>query len=152
MELITGTATIDIERSASEVFAAIADITRMGEWSPECVGGRWVSPATGPEPGAVFEGDNVAKVGSVTLKKWTTSSTVTACEPGALFEFIAEGYTTWRYELSQGDDRTTLTESFSFPPYAGWQKFMYSTVMRRDRAMVRGMEKTLARMKAKIEA
>ncbi len=148
---VQGTASTVIRSSAADVFAAISDITRMGEWSPECVAGRWVAPATGPAVGAVFEGDNVAAVGPVTLKKWTTSSTVTACEPGAVFEFVAEGYTTWRYEMSENDGTTTVSESFSFPPYEGWQRFVYSTLMRRDRAMVKGMEKTLARIKASLE-
>jgi hypothetical protein len=149
---VTGSASTVIRRPATEVFAAISDITRMGEWSPECVAGRWVPPATGPEVGAVFEGDNVAAAGPVTLKKWTTSSEVTACEPGAVFEFVAEGYTTWRYELSEHDGVTTVTESFGFPPYEGWQRFVYSTLMRRDRGMVTGMEKTLARIKAALES
>jgi uncharacterized protein YndB with AHSA1/START domain len=149
---VNGSASTVIRRPAAEVFAAISDITRMGEWSPECVAGRWVPPATGPEVGAVFEGDNVAAAGPVTLKKWTTSSEVTACEPGAVFEFVAEGYTTWRYELSERDGATTVTESFSFPPYEGWQRFVYSTLMRRDRSMVKGMEQTLARIKAALES
>jgi uncharacterized protein YndB with AHSA1/START domain len=149
---VHGSATTVINRPAAEVFAAISDITRMGEWSPECVGGRWVAPATGPEVGAVFEGDNVAAVGPVTLKKWTTSSKVTACEPGAVFEFVAEQYTTWRYEMTEQNGATTVTESFSFPPYEGWQRFVYSTLMQRDRSMVKGMDKTLARIKAALES
>ncbi len=149
---VRGSASVDVNRPAADVFEAISDITRMGEWSPECVAGRWVSPAIGPEVGAVFEGDNVAAAGPVTLKKWTTASEVTACEPGAVFEFVAEGYTTWRYELAERDGVTTVTESFSFPQYDGWQKFVYSTLMRRDRSMVTGMEKTLARIKASLES
>ena len=89
---VRGVANAVIRRPAADVFAAISDISRMGEWSPECVAGRWVAPATGPAVSAVFEGDNVAAVGPVTLKKWTTSSTVTVCEPSAVFEFVAEGY------------------------------------------------------------
>ena len=149
---VRGSASVVIDRPASEVFEAISNITRMGEWSPECVAARWVAPATGPEVGAVFEGDNVAAAGPVTLKKWTTSSEVTACEPGAVFEFVAEGYTTWRYDLTEHDGVTTVTESFSFPPYDGWQKFVYSTLMRREGSMVKGMEKTLARIKASLES
>ena len=150
--VVHGSASTIIRRPAAEVFAVVSDITRMGEWSPECVAGRWVPPATGPEIGAVFEGDIVAAVGPVTLKKWTTSSEVTACDPGTAFEFVAEGYTTWRYELTEHDGATTLTESFSFAPYEGWQHFVYSTLMRREGSMVKGMEKTLARIKASLES
>jgi uncharacterized protein YndB with AHSA1/START domain len=149
---VRGVAGTVIQRPAADVFAAISDVTRMGEWSPECVAARWVPPATGPAVDAVFEGDNVAALGPVTLKKWTTSSKVTACEPGAVFEFVAEGYTTWRYEMTENDGTTSVTESFSFPPYEGWQRFVYSTLMRRERSMVKGMEKTLARIKASLES
>ncbi len=116
---VEGVASVVVRRGAADVFAAISDITRMGEWSPECVAGRWVAPATGPAVGAVFEGDNVAAVGPVTLKKWTTSSTVTACEPGAVFEFVAEGYTTWRYELSESDGSDDDHRVVQFPAVRG---------------------------------
>ena len=147
-----GSTSITIDRPSAEVFAAVADITRMGEWSPECTGGRWVAPAEGPAVGAKFEGDNVAKVGPVTLKRWTTTSEVTACAPGEVFEFVAEGYTTWRFELTEHDGVTTVTESFSHAPYGGWQKFVYGTLLRREAAMVAGMGKTLARIKEVLEA
>lgn len=147
-----GSATIAIDRPVGEVFAAIADVTRMGEWSPECVAGRWVAPATGPEVGAEFEGDNVAKLGPITLKRWTTTSKVSECVPNEVFEFIAEGYTTWRYEFADGGGSTSVTESFSHPDYSGFQGFLYGTLMRRGSGMVKGMQSTLQRVKAQLEA
>lgn len=147
-----GSARTVIARPVSEVFAAVADITRMGDWSPECTGARWIEPATGPALGARFEGDNVATAGPVTLKRWTTTSEVTACQPDAVFEFVAEGFTTWRYEFEDRDGATQLTESFSHPPYEGWQKFVYSTLGRRERGMRKGMEHTIGRIKAVLEA
>ena len=147
-----GTASITIDRPAADVYAAVADITRMGEWSPECTAARWVAPATGPAVGARFEGDNEVALGPVPLKRWTTTSKVTRHEPDEVFEFVAEGHTTWRYELAERDGRTVLTESFSHPPYVGWQKYVYGMLARRRRAMVAGMQKTLARIKAALEA
>lgn len=149
--MIEGSASIVINRPVGEVFAAIADITRMGEWSPECRAGRWVAPATGPAVGAEFEGDNVAALGPVTLKRWTTTSEVTACVPDEVFEFVAEGYTTWRYEFTERDGATTVTETFSHPPYSGWQKYVYGMMMRRSTAMVTGMNQTLTRVKDRLE-
>lgn len=147
-----GSAHTVIARPVSEVFAAVADITRMGDWSPECTGARWIEPATGPALGAQFEGDNVAAAGPVTLKRWTTTSEVTACEPDAVFEFVAEGFTTWRYDFEDRDGVTRLTESFSHPQYEGWQRFVYGTLAHRERGMVKGMEHTLSRIKAVLEA
>jgi hypothetical protein len=149
--MIHKSATTTINRPAAEVFAVVADVTRMGEWSPECTTCRWVAPATGPL-GATFEGDNVASLGPISLKKWTTTSEVTAFEQDRVFEFFAEGITTWRYELAEADGVTTLTESFSHEPFTGTQGFLYNTVMRRTTAMHKGMQQTLAKMKAAIEA
>jgi uncharacterized protein YndB with AHSA1/START domain len=152
MAMIEGSASTVINRPSSQVFAAVTDITRMGEWSPECIGGRWVAPATGPAVGARFEGDNVAKIGPVTLKKWTTTSEITGYVPNQVFEFVAEEYTTWRYQLEDRDGATSVTESFSFPPYVGWQKLVYGVLAQRTKSMVKGAEQTLNRIKVALEA
>ena len=148
---MTGSATTTIAAPISAVFAAVTDITRMGEWSPECVACRWVDDTTGPAVGAKFEGDNVAAVGPVTLKRWTTTSEVVDIEPNASFEFIAEGYSTWRYEFAERDGATVVTESFSYPPYAGWQKLVYGRLLNRSKGMTTGMQATLNRIKESLE-
>ena len=140
-----------VRRSPDQVWAALADVTRMGEWSPECIACRWVDGATGPATGASFEGDNVAKVGGRVMKRWTTTSTVAACEPGTVFEFVAEGYTTWRYEFAAEGDGTRVTETFSYAP-KGFQGFVYETLLRRGSMMTKGMQATLDRAKAVIES
>jgi uncharacterized protein YndB with AHSA1/START domain len=145
-----GSASVVINRSPAEVWAVVADITRMGEWSPECVAARWVEGATGPVLGAKFAGDNEAKVAGRTLKRWTTTSEVTACEPGSVFEFVAEGYTTWRYEMEASGVGTRLTERFQYEP-KGTQGFLYEKVLRRPLMMTKGMQQTLDRIKAALE-
>jgi len=147
-----GSASIVVNRQPAEVFQALADVTRMGDWSPECTGGRWIDPATGPAVGATFEGDNVAKAGPITLKSWTTTSEITEYEPDRIIEFLAAGQTTWRYELEDRDGATSVTESFSHDPYQGWQKWVYGVLAQREKAMVKGMQRTLARLKATLEA
>lgn len=130
----------------------MTDVTRMGEWSSECIACRWVGDATGPAVGAKFEGDNVAAVGPITLKRWTTTSEVVDAEPNASFEFIAEGYSTWRYEFTERDGATVVTESFSHPPYVGWQKWVYSRLANRQEAMTKGMQSTLDHIKQSLES
>ena len=146
----TGSASITIDRPPAEVWAAIADITRMGDWSPECIAGRWVGGATGPAIGATFEGDNVAKLAGRTIKKWTTTSEVTACEPGAVFEFVAEGHTTWRYSFEAAGTGTRVTETFDYTA-KGFMGFVYDKVLFRPKAMTKGMQRTLERVKAGLE-
>ena len=69
--------TLYIAAPAETVWALVSDLPRMGEWSPENAGGKWVKGATGPALGAVFEGTN--KNG---FRRWSTMVTVIACEPG----------------------------------------------------------------------
>ncbi len=147
----TASATLVIARPPAEVWAAIADVTQMGRWSPECIAGRWVAPATGPSVGAKFEGDNEARVGKRVVKRWTTTSTVTACEPGVVFEFDTEDYTVWRYEFAAEGDGTSVTESFRYTP-KGVRGFVYEYVLARKRMMRKGMEATLRRVKQGLES
>jgi uncharacterized protein YndB with AHSA1/START domain len=147
----TGNATVTINQPPDQVWLAITDITRMGEWSPECLGGRWVDGASGPAVGAKFEGDNQIKLAGRTLKRWTTTSVVTNVEPNRCFEFLSEGYTTWRYDLSPSETGTQVTESFSYVS-TGVQGFIYGKLLQRPRTIVRGMGKTLARLKSALEA
>ena len=50
--------TREIHAPAEQVWAMVSDVTRMGEWSPENLGGAWLGTATGPQPGAKFRGTN----------------------------------------------------------------------------------------------
>lgn len=71
-----------------------------------------------------------------------------ACVPGEVFEFIAEEYTTWRYQLEAVAGGTKVTESFEFSTKNAIEKFGYETVLRRPASMVKGMQRTLDQMKA----
>ena len=154
--MTTGSASVVINRDPAAVFALIADVTRTGEWSPECIAGRWVSGASdsaaGPAVGAKFEGDNALVIGGMTLKRWTTTSEVTEFVPGERFAFLAEEYTTWRYVLEPVGDGTRVTESFDFTTASALQRFLYESIARRPASLVKGMQKTLDRMKAHLEA
>ena len=146
-----GSASIVINAAPHEVWTAIADITRMGEWSPECVACRWVGGATSPALGARFEGDNEFRVFGRVVKRWTTTSEVSGCEAGRLFEFVAEGLSTWRYDLEPQGGGTKVTESFWYEA-KGVQGLLYDVLLRRPASMTKGMHKTLERIKAAVES
>jgi hypothetical protein len=149
--MIEKSTSIVIDRTPDDVFAAISDVARMGEWAAETTACRWVDGASGPAVGARFEGDNVAKAGPLTLKSWTTTSVVSECSPGEVFEFVAEEHTTWRYEFAAQGDQTRVTESFSHAPYEGFTGFLNEKVLRRPSTMVKGMQSTLETIKAALE-
>jgi uncharacterized protein YndB with AHSA1/START domain len=107
-------ASIDINAAPEVVWQLVADITRMGEWSPECVRAEWENDSTQPEVGAHFHGYN--RAGTF---EWDAPCIVTDCEPGKVFAFAVprEGETMnrWRFEFAPSAAGTTLTESFDLP-------------------------------------
>ena len=72
-----GSASIEIRAAPEIVWELVADITRMGEWSPECRRAEWEDGATGPAVGAHFHGYN--RAGSF---EWDVPGIVTECERG----------------------------------------------------------------------
>jgi uncharacterized protein YndB with AHSA1/START domain len=105
--------TARVERSVAATPEAawqlIADITRIGEWSPETISAEWAKGSTGPTAGAHFKGTN--QMGS---KKWRSDCVVTACEPGKRFAFdVTAGpfkVAGWAYHFAPADTGCLVTE------------------------------------------
>lgn len=142
-----------IEAAPEVVYDLVADITRMGEWSPENTGGEWLDGASGPAVGARFKGKNKRKGG------WSTKCTVTAAERGREFAFdVGKGETRWRYQISPAGGGTDVVESFEIVKEPGalgrWFTKMGTGLpwSEREADMVRGMETTLANLKSAAEA
>jgi uncharacterized protein YndB with AHSA1/START domain len=110
----TSAASTEVDAAPEVVWNLVADITRMGEWSPECYRAEWEDGADGPAVGAHFHGYN--RAGTF---EWDAPCVVTACEPGRLFEFdVPRNSPTvnrWRFEFTANGTGTTLTESFDAP-------------------------------------
>ena len=47
-----------IEAPAERIYELVADLPRMGDWSPECRQVEWLEGSTGPAEGATFIGHN----------------------------------------------------------------------------------------------
>ena len=146
---------IDIAAPPETVYALVSDITRMGEWSPECRSCRWAGGATGTAVGARFKARNKGRRGP----PWFNTPTVTVAEPGREFAFNRSGpgmgSYTWRYRLEPTSTGTTLTESYDAEPPVpkpmSWltQKWVGSSD--RDADLHDGMMTTLQRIKAASE-
>lgn len=98
---------------AARVWELVSDLPRMGEFSPENVGGSWTGGATGPAPGAAFRGRN--RRGS---HRWSTRCTVTRCEPGVAFAFAVSSLglpvAEWAYDIEEQVAGTCrLTETWT---------------------------------------
>lgn len=101
--------TRDIAAPAGQVYAAISDVTRMGEWSEECYACEWHAGFDGPVVGATFDGHN--RNGQ---HDWTTQGKIIEADPGRSFVFECSmmdfHYATWGYRIEPTGTGCRVTE------------------------------------------
>ena len=107
----TVTSALQIAAPPAAVYALISDVTRTGEWSPECVRCRWLGGATAAGAGARYRG--ASRNG---WRRWSTTSTIRVARPGAELVWdvtdLGRPVARWAYRLSELDGGgTLLTES-----------------------------------------
>jgi uncharacterized protein YndB with AHSA1/START domain len=148
-EGVEGQATIHISAPPEKVYALVTDVTRMGEWSPECRRAEWIGGAIGPAVGARFKGHN--KLGIV---RWSTTPTVKVADPGREFTFETgkpgKEDTRWSYRFAPSDGGTELTESFEALRYPGFMKLV-SNPTKRSAKLAGDIQHTLERIKQAAE-
>ncbi len=146
---------LHIDAPPEAVYALVADVTRMPEFSPEILSCRWIEGATGPAVGARF----VARNKVSRRPSWNNKPVVTVVEPGRAFAFARTekfaGTVEWTYRFEPDASGTMVTESYhvtrSLSPI-GW--FIIGTLFgRSDRQsdLRSGMEQTLQRMRETAE-
>jgi hypothetical protein len=147
---------IYIEEDPATVYALVADVTSMVEFSPEILEVTWLDGATEAAVGARFKARNKVSHGPA----WSNKPVVTVVEPGKEFAFERTepfgGTVEWRYRFEPEGRGTRMTESYRVVRpigHVGW--FIIGTVCRqKGRAEIvhRGMEETLQRIKRVAEA
>ena len=106
--------TVHIDAPADVVYSLIADLPRMGEWSPECERVSWRGGATEAAKGAQFVGFN--RAGTL---RWITFGRIVAAERGRHLAFeIFVGpvqISLWEYFVVPDDrgDGCTLAEQWT---------------------------------------
>ena len=55
---MSGRCQVTVDADLDAVWDVVRDVTRVGEWSHECVGVAWLDGATAATPGARFRGRN----------------------------------------------------------------------------------------------
>ena len=114
---LTFSDSVHVARSAEDLYDMVADVTRMGEWSPVCRA-CWWDEGESARVGAWFTGRN-----ETPERTWETRSQVVAAEPGHEFAFVVGGtWTRWGYVFEPTDGGTLVTESWAFLP-AGIERF-----------------------------
>lgn len=114
------TVELAVDAPATEVFDALADPTRVPEWSPECVHVAWADGVNRAEPGARFHGRN--RAGDW---EWDVTCEVIELRRPETLSWVVLGFTgdpllpssTWRYRLTaRPGGGTLITQSFRHGP------------------------------------
>ena len=138
---------------ATRLYDLVADLPRMGEWSPECRRVEWLEGWAGPVEGARFVGHNRGGPGG--LMRWSRQGRVLAADPGREFAFVTEEggreSTEWRYRLDAVEGGTRVTESYTVRWIPTWARVL-DVPTNRAGELREAMRHTLERLKRAAEA
>lgn len=145
------TASITINATPQQVWAAISDVTRMSSWSPQV---RKTIIRGGGAPGLGTKFVNINRDG---WKHWPTTARIVRCDPYTDFAFrIDQNRTVWSFHLEDTDGGTRVTQRRETPE--GISQVSHAMVAvglggqgKFIPMMRRGMEQTLQRLKAELE-
>ncbi|GAB2640785.1 SRPBCC family protein [Gordonia jinhuaensis] len=140
---------IDIDASPEKVWAVISDLSRMGEWSPQC---RKQIVRGGP----VKVGTKTININRRGLLVWPTTATVVRYEPNKEIAYrINENNTVWSYTITPNGDGVRLTERREAPEgTTKVSQFLVDKVLGGEKdfeaELSRGIDDTLARIKTAV--
>lgn len=149
-----GKVTATVAVSPEALYELVSDVSRMGEWSPECQRCVWIDGATGPAVGARFKGSNAHG-----KARWSTKPKVVVADPGREFAFVVghlgRDMTKWSYRFEPASDGTVVTESFEMLNGLPWyfsvaDRFLMG-VTDRQADLEKNMTETLQRLKSVAE-
>lgn len=149
--------TITIDRPAEEVYDLVADVSKMGNWSPVATGGEYDEGSD-----RWFTGRNA--IGEFT---WETRCEVVAAERGREFAFVNHGpdgkraLVRWGFLFSPAGSGTEVTQTWEvLPDYEDMVRDgkpdaedaeVYAAIDGMKGMALTGMPETLAKLKAEAE-
>ncbi len=141
---------VEVDAAPEVVYALVSDLPRMGSWSPECTGVTWRGDVRQPVEGARFVGHN--RSGRL---RWSTFGEVVAAEPGRRLAFeVTVGpvkVARWEYLFEGTSSGCTATERWTDRRPAVMRRLMDLAMGSREQANRRGIQATLAALKAEAE-
>ncbi|WP_029433345.1 SRPBCC family protein [Blastococcus sp. URHD0036] len=151
--LTSGSVELVVAAPADAVYAVVADVTRIGERSPECHSAVWLPGAAAGEVGSVFVGSNRAQWAT----SWSRRCEVLVADPGRAFAFrtmptaLIPDSTTWRYDLEPADGGTRVTHSYTITkPLPRPLKAFTGALLPQHRDMRPQMQANLAVLRAQF--
>ncbi|MDP9848358.1 SRPBCC family protein [Streptosporangium lutulentum] len=124
MDMVTGAqvaVALVVPIPRERMWELVTAVDRIGEWSPETIGGNWCDDTRSPAPGARFIGRNRFPNGRESM----VTCVVTEAERPSVFAWtVLDGAglvgSAWRYELREGGEpgSTLVHHSFTHGPGA----------------------------------
>jgi uncharacterized protein YndB with AHSA1/START domain len=145
-------AEIVIDAPAETIWATVADVTRVGEWSAECKRCSWVGEASGAVPGARFRGANQR-----IWLRWTRLNEIVSVDAPRrlIWRTIASGpypdSVEWHIELTPENGSTRVRESFTVVTMPRLMEWLVTAAVPAHRDRTRDLENDLKRLKRLIE-
>jgi uncharacterized protein YndB with AHSA1/START domain len=141
-----------IEAPPERIYALVADLPRMGDWSPECRRVEWLDGSSGPVEGATFIGHNQGGPGG--LMKWSRRGRVLTADPGREFTFVTEEggkpSTEWCFRFDPLAGATQVTESYVVHWIPTWARIV-DVPTNRARELGQAVLHTLEQLKRAAE-
>ena len=114
-----------INASPERLYQMVADLRRMGEWSPECQQVEWEGRRHRARPKAPGSSATTgADRGG--LMRWSRRGRVLTADAGREFAFVTEegGHesTVWRYRFEPVSGGTRVTESYEVKRIPVWAR------------------------------
>lgn len=147
------TAEVVIEQPPEAVWAVVADVTRVGEWSGECRGCAWERGSSSPVAGARFRGRN--RRGGL---RWTRlNEVVVADSPHELvWRTVPSGpypdSVEWRLTLVAEGAATRVTESYRIVHIPRLMEWAISACFPPHRDRTGDLERDLTRLRDLVHA
>jgi hypothetical protein len=142
-----------INAPVEAVWSLISDVTRVGEWSGECLKCEWVGDRTEAVAGARFRGGNRRG-----WARWTRLNEIDVAEPPeemvwhTVFSPIYRDSTEWRMSLRPTPDTTEASLSFRILRLSRPMEWLFGLVQPAHRDRTGDLADDLARLKNVVEA
>ncbi|MGU3585824.1 hemerythrin domain-containing protein [Rhodococcus sp. C26F] len=144
-----------IDAPAEKLYDTVADVTRIGDRSPECRSCAWLPGRTPGAVGSRFRGRNRAH-----HMHWSRVCEVTTAERGRVFEFrtvsdrrnpLYHDSTTWSYTFTTDGDGTRVTHAYRIHtlPYRPLLA-LYSRIQPQHRDMRPQMQQNLESLQRQL--